>query len=59
MKKFGKGLVFSSIALVLMTSHAYAQSSVTLSGTVYAGLGLNSGGGRGSNTGSPRFQCNK
>lgn len=39
-----KNLVFSSMALVMLAGHAQAQSSVTLSGSIYGGLGLNSGG---------------
>lgn len=38
-------LVLSSMALVMLAGHAHAQSSVTLSGSVYAGIGRNSGGG--------------
>lgn len=39
-----KKLVLSSMALAMLAGHAHAQSSVTLSGTIYGGLGLNSGG---------------
>lgn len=45
-----KKLVLSSMALAMLTGHAQAQSSVTLTGSIYAGLGLNSGGGISSNT---------
>lgn len=39
-----KKLVLSSMALAMLAGHAHAQSSVNLSGTIYGGLGLNSGG---------------
>jgi len=39
-----KKLVLSSMALAMLAGHAQAQSSVTLSGSIYGGLGLNSGG---------------
>lgn len=40
-----KKLILSSMALAMLSGHASAQSSVNLSGTLYGGLGFNSGGG--------------
>ncbi len=45
-----KKLVLSSMALAMLAGHAHAQSSVTLSGTIYGGLGLNSGGVKSNTT---------
>ena len=45
-----KKLVLSSMALTMLAGHAHAQSSVTLSGTIYGGLGLNSGGVKSNTT---------
>lgn len=45
-----KKLVLSSMALAMLAGHVHAQSSVTLSGTIYGGLGLNSGGVKSNTT---------
>ena len=49
-KSVMKKLVLSSMALTMLAGHAHAQSSVTLSGTIYGGLGLNSGGVKSNTT---------
>ena len=52
-----KKLVLSSMALTMLAGHAHAQSSVTLSGTIYGGLGLNSGGVKSNTTAAGTSPC--